>query len=366
MMDRIQSLGQAVATSLRQGFEWWIGELAAMSPWRFGAKTADAPVVLHVAGSGATLVLNRRGGGEPQRLPVGALDDEAHINRLRSAVRSRRRGQDVVIRLDPSLVLETEIALPFGAEAALRPILTNQLERLVPLSAEEVEFAYSVAPRTPASKTLRVHLTIATRAVLDSATQTARVLGLAPRRIVVPSGAPWDDGMTVLRRAGASEQISPGQRRLYRVLEVAAVLLLLAGYGLYLNRLDTVIADLQDDAQQKTRLAAAARALGRQQQQTEGVLDMLQKRQRDRTPLMVLNGITDLIPLDSWLLQLTVRGRDVEITGFSPRVADIITRVENSDLFTGPRFRSPVTLSPDGKSQRYNLSFQIVPESGDP
>ena len=42
--------------------------------------------------------------------------------------------------------------------------------------------------------------------------------------------------------------------------------------------------------------------------------------------------------------------------------SDLVSRVEGSAMFNNPRFRSPITLAPDGKSERFDLSLDIKPE----
>ena len=74
----------------------------------------------------------------------------------------RRTSNAVIIRLDQSAILESSVTLPLNAERSLRPILQNQLERLVPLPADQVEFEYQIVARSPTAKTLAVRLIVAT------------------------------------------------------------------------------------------------------------------------------------------------------------------------------------------------------------
>ena len=66
-----------------------------------------------------------------------------------------------------------------------------------------------------------------------------------------------------------------------------------------------------------------------------------------------------LVPEDSWVFQLALHGHAVEMTGHSPHAADMISRIEGSALFEKPRFRSPITLGPDGRSEQFSLSFDV-------
>jgi hypothetical protein len=47
------------------------------------------------------------------------------------------------------------------------------------------------------------------------------------------------------------------------------------------------------------------------------------------------------------------------LIGFSTRATNLISRVESSAIFEKPQFRSPITLAPDGKGERFDLAFAI-------
>jgi len=357
-----ERLNAEADAAFRGAFHWWLSELKAMLPWQPGTDPDRAPVILDLAAEDAALVLAGHGARAALRIPVDHDDIPQVRTALQAALQERGLGSPVVIRLDPSLLLETDLTLPFGAERAMRQILENQLDRVVPLPAEEVEFEYRIAHRTAKARSLQVHLTVVARSTIEAALDLARSLGLAPQRIV----AAGDHAPVVLWRVGRDGRNAPRFRRLCRVLELAAIVLIATAFGTLVYRLDQQIDDMQEDIALKTRLAAAARDLGQQQQQAEAALAMLRDREREPKPLMVLEEATLLVPDNSWVTRMTVRGRTVELLGNSPRVSDLVARLDNHDMFWDPQFLSPITQAPDGRTQRFNLSFQIWLEGDDP
>lgn len=362
LLDRVTTL---LTQSVRHGVAWWIGELAALLPWRFRTDPTQARVLLHVSADASTLRLRGRDATDQIEIPI----DPDHVadasTAVRAALRARRLPASVVIRLDPGLLLDADLTLPAAARQAMRPILFNQLERVVPLPANDVAFAYSIDPHTGAEATLRVHLTIVARATITQAIATATALGLAPRSVVAPGQAAWDATPVELWHPGRATETTPTRRRVYRGLEIAAIGFAVVAFVAYLERLDTQIAQLQEQVRTRTRLAAVARELTVRQQQIEATLAVLRDRQREPTPLNLLNAVTELVPHDSWLAQVSVRGRTIEIIGFSDHVADLVNAIENHDNFWEPQFRAPITQTPDGRHQRFNLSFEYWQE-GDP
>ncbi|MBZ5522559.1 MAG: PilN domain-containing protein, partial [Acidobacteriia bacterium] len=295
-------------------------------------------------------------GGLPRWLT--GIDPQEAAMRVRAAMQ-RRSSNAVIIRLDPSLLLQTSVTLPLTAERSLRQILEFQLERLIPLPANEVYFEYRITARQPTAKTLTVELIVATRASIDNAVALARSVGLNPRLTIAPSGTAGSDTPIILWTVDRATAESPRLRRLKRGLEVAAIVLALFAYGAYVYRLDELRDELRDEVALATKRSVAARDLVRQHAQAEDALALLARRQKEPSPLLLLNELTKLVPETMWVSQLSVRKRNVEIIGYSPRVADLVSRVDDSDMFYNLKFRSPITLSPDGKGERFDVSFDI-------
>jgi general secretion pathway protein L len=361
---RMAALAQWTALgsdAIRRGVAWWLGELRALLPWRVAGRAERAPAILEVSPDRATLVLAKRGSAQVQELPLRGVDPAEARRRVQSALRARGIGDAVIIRLDPSLLLRSGVTLPLAAERSLRPILQNQLERLVPLPAAEVFFEYRVLSRSPAAKTLNVELVTATRTSIDEAVALATSAGLVPSLAIASGGAAGNEAALVLWRASRQEE-SLRERRLKRGLELAAALLLVIAYGAYVYRLDERRDELQTEVAQATKQAAIARAQVQQQTATQSALALLERRRKEPSPLALLNELTALIPSSAWISQLTLQKRNIEIIGYSPRVSDFVPRINNSDSFWNLKFRSPIALSPDGKGERFDISFDVYVE----
>lgn len=204
---------------------------------------------------------------------------------------------------------------------------------------------------------MTVHLAVVTGAALDRALAVARDVGLAPLRVVAAAGA----APLVLWRADRADAAPAWRRRLLRGLEIAILAGAVAAYGLYVHRLDTLRAGLGDDLAAATRLAGATRDLGRQVTRSQEAVALLDAKAARATPLRVLDELTAAIPPPAWVAELRLRGDTLEIIGTAPRATDLIARLEASPLFLQPRFRAPITLAPDGKGERFDLTATIRP-----
>lgn len=358
VLDQLTARG---SDTIRGAVSWWLTELRGLLQWRLAGHAERAPAILEVSPRRATLVLAKRGSTPADELPLGGVDPQEARNLVQAAMRGRRIGDAVIIRLDQSVLLRSVVTLPLAAEHSLRQILQNQLERLVPLPAAEICFEYRVLSRSPAAKTLNVELVTARRASIDDAVALAKSVGLVPRLAIAAGGAAGD-GALVLWRASREGDASPRRRRLKRGLEVATALLLIVAYGTYVYRLDQRQDELEAEIAQVAKKAAGARTLVQQQTATESALVLLERRRKEPSPLALLSELTGLIPNSAWVSQLTLQKRNIEIIGYARRVSDFVPRINNSDSFWNVKFRSPIALSPDGKGERFNISFDVYVE----
>ena len=78
--------------------------------------------------------------------------------------------------------------------------------------------------------------------------------------------------------------------------------------------------------------------------------------------LEIINELTRIIPDDTWINRLNIKGQEVEIQGQSASAAALIPLIESSDLLRNPRFRSPVTKIPRLNTERFHLSAEVAME----
>ena len=358
-MESLTELQAAIGAAIRQGLAWWLDELAALVPRRFANRPENAAAIAGTCQPSRPRWCWRRVVAAPAvRIPLGGADPQQDRVSVQAAI-LQRPAKRVVVRLDQSLVLDANVTLPLAAERSLRSILIHQLDRLVPLPADAVEFEYLVTERSAANKTVGVRLIVTARASIDRAVALLRSVGLTAAVVVAPSGVPGDHAIVTLWRANQEQMSSPTVRWLRRGLVATAVVLFVSAYATYVYRLSDYRDQLQQDVSVATKASAAARALVARTEQTQGALTLLQQRQREMDPLMLLSQLTELVPPPAWVSQLSVRGRNVELIGYAPSVSDVISRIENHDIFYDPKFRSPITMAPDGRGERFDVSFDV-------
>jgi general secretion pathway protein L len=361
MMDALPARpAVAVSHFLRRAVAWWLTELADMAPRALGrlyGRSRHDAAVLDLTGEQAFLLLRERDRAAPLSVALGdaPADDRGRIGAL---LRRHKTDDTVTVRISPATLFVTTLTLPRAAERSLEPVLRHQVERMVPLPAAQTCFAWRVMPRQSDATTLKVVVAVAKRAAVDQAQAQARGLGLAPRHIVAEI-AEAGPAPLVIWQADRSAAGTATRRRLFRALELTALAMALIAYGLHVHRLDQIRDGLQQAVSQARQEAATTRTLGQQAARSADALTFLRARRQEPAPLQVLDDLTTLLPLDSWVSDLTLRGRTVEIVGSAQHATDLVALIEQSAAFGRAQFRSPITLLPDGHNERFDLTFDV-------
>jgi len=84
-------------------------------------------------------------------------------------------------------------------------------------------------------------------------------------------------------------------------------------------------------------------------------------RKKQSTPARVdlLRELTVLLPDDTWLERLQIKGDNVQLIGQSGKASALVGIVEASKWLNGAGFTSPVTTDPRTGKERFMLNARI-------
>lgn len=349
------TMTDVVATWSGSAWRWWVGELCTMVPsWlqhAFGVRERPTTRLI-LSRAGAAFSTARDPGRITPLQMAGA--DERNSNQQHALADTAAR-----VELAPDLALITSLTLPETAARSLRQIVSHQLEKLVPLDPSSVAFDCRIDGRSEAAKTLTVAVAIVKRCSISDALQIGTQLGVTVQDIVVPTPDAPELLPFIVWTANQSSSSSGRWRWLRRGMVVIGCACLLLAYGLHGSRLQSIKEELQIELAATRRVAEGANAVTEEARRLSGALQLLQARRTEATPLRIIADLTQSVPSDSWVNQLSLRGRSVEIMGYSPRAADLIARLEQSQLLANPRFRSAITMASDGRGERFHLSLEL-------
>jgi general secretion pathway protein L len=321
---------------------WWLGELrACRDDLRQAMATRGRRGVTIEAGERYWLL--RQG----QR-PIGQIDvqtaDAATLLRLIPPA-GRRRA--VIVEIPPERVLAKTVAFPAGAKGQLDRIIGFEIARHFPFAADRVYFRHRIVGQSDdATGSLAVEIVAVPREIVDDLCLALGEAGLRPAAIAVAGNT---GAKPLFLPAGAIAAARTEPARAARILGIALVLAALAALVSWplaqraeLNALDREIAALKPRAETALKAGEAERRAG---ERSAAIVAL----NGNRPPLVAaLDMLSRDVADGSWLLSLSISGRDIVLDGLSPSAATVALALEKSHDVTGIVFRSPITREASG------------------
>ncbi len=350
-------------------FRWWGGELAALVPDRLRRRLRGDTGQIVFDVSGEVIAIDQVSGRSHREIGrVAARPDDPDVEAAALAPvigKLRMDRHDVVLRIAAAHALQRTLSLPAAAAENLRQVLTFEMDRQTPFSADQVYFDFLVGPRPSSSSTLDVELVACPKGEVDAAVERARAWGIRPDIVDIADiaeGARRETARINLLPRAPGRTASTGMARLTAVVAVVAVVLGAAAVYLPLDRQRRAAELMQAEAAKARVVAMAAAKLRETIAELAGGAEFLVKRRRTSPGIVeTLDALTRLLPDDTWLQQLRINGDEVRLTGFSAAASSLIGLIEGSEHFTAVRFRSSVTRDARTKAERFTISAKIVP-----
>jgi general secretion pathway protein L len=343
---------------VRDFLNWWVEQLVVLLPRplrRSSAASSDAMVLNPLAplGRGVEAVAAgmRRNGRET---PLGrfALDPSA------LAKLPRPPGGACVLRLGSADVLAKTLTLPLAAQAELAQVLAFEMDRETPFKAEEIYWSHRIRSVERDSGQLSVRLLLVTKASLAPLLAALGAAGIVPRRAEIADGP---DAGAYLPLDGNGGDLSRLSRRLVRPLAACCAVLALAAVVTPFLRQSSTLAALDRRVAAARAQAAEAGRLRKEITRLSAGANLIDaEREKAVQPLAVLAEATRVLPDDTYLSELELRGGKVTLSGRSSAAARLIGALAATGTFRNPAFSAPVTRL----EAQHTEVFTIVTEAG--
>jgi general secretion pathway protein L len=344
---------------------WWGRQLLSLLPDRMRGRDADE-------GRSFLITLVSSPGAAQEAVDVQApaaarraaaerlLLDEGGLTRLR-ALRARAPRAPVHLRLRAGSLLERDVMLPLAAERGLDRVLQYEMDRLTPFTAAETFWGWTVTRRDRAHGRLHLRLTLGPRGPVTSVIDKLTSAGASPT-LLESRATPDGDG---LRRIDLASREGRGGARVTPALRVgmalcAVLLLVLIGLpflrqSIALGAVTTQIEALRPTVAEATRLRRDIEA------QAAGGSMLAAVRQQVGDPLRAIAAVTNALPDDSWLTDLTLQQRKLRIDGESRTAVQLIARLAADPTIIDPAFAAPVTRDDSTHADLFSISADVAP-----
>lgn len=259
-------------------------------------------------------------------------------------------------------VMRRRMTLPRIARHNLRTVVSYQIGRLTPFSADKVFFDVLEVPAlTPSDATIEVEFIAVLKAeaqpLID---QVERLTGLIVSRLTVPLTDALLSGK-IVNLFGQQRTSNAWWLRLNHnsllLLTLVAVLLVTAVVPVI--KLRTLVLERKHDIQ-VTDLRITGLQEKRQilEHDLAALNYVLEQRASHGELSKIIEELTRLVPDEIFINSLNVQKRVVVISGIGTGVVDLIERLNSSVMFEDARFTASITRSGDGQDI-FTASMQL-------
>ncbi|MER8963826.1 PilN domain-containing protein [Mesorhizobium sp. M0701] len=334
--------------------DWWLDEVRGVWTWVSPGqkRSCTGEWIINMADDGIRLCA--AGVPEFQSIPLPPSASEDEISALIQTALRRKR---------PTFEIQIQSGLFLTRQLATRRLPLRQARSMAELDL------LATTPIDPA----QVHIVFAKHADQDCCYHVVKTKTLAAVLEAVRRGGGTVGPLSVADadQVRQADQLSlaaiwpPTKRdRRARTAWIAACSMLLGaalvtlGHAQWRNwqagtELDAQIADAQVQAK------AARSSLQKRQANIEQVERIRDEKKTSASLVRVWAELTHLLPDTAWLTDLSAKGGDLTITGFSTSAPELIEPLDASALISAPEFAAPVVKVPGQDGERFTITAKI-------
>jgi general secretion pathway protein L len=363
------NLNSAIDLDFKKFFRWWKRELGFLVPDKIKELISDKRGTIIVRPDGNQFSLSYWFNWRDDPL-IKIEQDERGLAQFAELLASDEKYQkaDIILRLTRKFAIQKELSLPVAAKENLYQVVTYELSRYSPFSAEHAYYDVKALDVVNEPGQLRVVLILTAREVLDTFCRNLKALGIAPKFADyedIPNDLESNDEPYNLLPEWLREPPDKSGQLIHGLLAGLTVTLLLLALALpvlmesrAVNALQEKIDAIEKDAKSTKALQAEVDALVEETQQ------LIDKKTEKPPIVAVFDTLSKLIKDDTWLAYAQYANGQMQIQGESPAASTLISVLEASDLFANAKFVSPVTRDNVSKLERFQISVDIT-KAGD-
>jgi general secretion pathway protein L len=296
---------------------------------------------------------------KPDALHYIRIDDGA----LSPAFASLVKGKRVELVLQRKRFLCRSLDFPRRATEFLDGIVRAQIDRLTPWRAQDALFGYS---RPVEIGNDRIGITIAATARASAQTYLEAIANLGAQSIGISTrldefGAPADTIAMIEQARQATIDRSRLRHALAATLLIAVALMALTQTASYF--VGGIFDDERNElAQQITKQRTAMRVGRDAQKGQQGAQKSLEKLKHE-TPssVLLLEALSAALPDDTYLTELRIDGKKLQIVGLTRNAPALIGLIEHSHHFNQASFFAPTTQASRESRESFHIETQVKP-----
>ena len=337
--------------SIKRFLVWWSSELFAMLPVAIiRAVTASTALIIEESTDGTFIVSRRVEHNEVCLICTAPGADVGHD--LAPILSKKNGGEAIVIRVPEKFVIRFQINLPLAAERKLQTVAVHEIERHVPYPLNEVVWEPQVILRDTTARRLIVNITAVPREFFRRSSTLLQHYGQYATSIeaTTPAGyiMIWGECNRIEKRLMSSLSKTALWVSALATLSLTNILIAQA------HRIKSVKIEIQELDPKVSAIQADETLL-----RNRILYSRLQRHHIARDPVHILELVTNILPDDAYITQITISGPDIEIVGAANSASDLLLHINERLSFAQSRFISTVNYDASIKKERYDIHLQL-------
>ena len=338
-------------------FSSWWGEglyLGLPGPLRRLFRAEQPHLSLQFAGENQLAVGWRSDGKQKKRGEYRIDDGSFDFPRIAKKY-ARSKKYLIELMLDQKQMLHLQHRFPEAAQQNIKQVVSYQLDRLTPFTADSAYFDAKIARHDKAKKQIVADIYVTPKTIVEKLAARLSAVGVPEvDRVSVL------DGAVNLRHGRERLQAKSGKSALSKLplyFFITALIAALAAPVLYKQRrveqITAATTELKRDAAAQLEIRDKLLA-------AEEALVFLQERRRTSpVALEVVERLSIEIPEHTWLERLELEGSQLQIRGESNQALTLIDTLEGSPHFSRVSFQSPVTRSKESGKDKFHIQARV-------
>lgn len=360
----IQAQATKAFSQLGRLWHWWTGELMGMLPHSLRDRLQGKGRYLLAEVEEGRCSVRYGGRGNFKPITQFELSDTWQVSgdTHQSFTDLRNKADDTVLLLPPKLLLTRTLQLPAATESGLENVLRFEMDRHTPFTAEQVYYGYHITHRDKKTEKIGVTLTLAVRSKVDPLLEQFARMGLTPT--VMAPAAEASDNLYSMNMLPSSRHSAYDKRERSRRWQILLLLVLFAAaITLPVMQLESKVEVLKTEISVPKAQAEKAQAVADEVKLLkESRRFLINKKIDDPSALILVNELTQLLPDNTWISRLELRGNELKLQGESGQASALIGLLEGSGYLRNVRFSSPVTSNPRNQKERFVIVAQLKRE----
>ncbi len=344
-------------SKLKLFFNWWGNGLyrGLPGPLRRMFRSEQPRLSLQVINDNRLNVSWRADGKQKNRGEYSLTSDDFNFEQIAKKY-TRRKKHLLELILDRKQTLHLQHAFPEAARDNIEQVVSYQLDRLTPFTADNAYFNARVARHDKAKKEVAADIYVTPKAVVDKLLTRLQAAGVPAVDVVSAL-----DGSISLRNGRGAKPLATEKgvswSKVPLYFFIFALIASLAAPIMYKQRrVDQITVATKemrrgaaDQLEIRDKLLAAEEAL----------MFLEERRRTSPVALDVVERLSAEIPKHTWLERLELEGQQVHIRGESNRALSLIDTLEESPHFSRVSFKSPVTRSKENGKDKFHIQARV-------